>query len=687
MEYSRWRLVTCLLFVLSIPLRPQNPSSNPGSPSVADLSVEEILSLPVTSVGRKAQQVANSPAAVYVITQEEIRRSGAVTIPDVLRIVPGLVVARISGNTWGISSRGGTRQFANKMQVMIDGRPVYNRFFSGVFWDSQDLLLEDIDRIEVIRGPGAVMWGSNAVNGVIHIITKSAATTTGSLVSVASGNEDRSIIGYRYGAKIGEKIHYRLWGKQAYRSFYAPGSPLVRRNLIETPGAPRNISDGFDDDQWGNHLRTGFRLDWQKSPQDAIHASGMLYDNHFHIAAFKFGHAALANRIRLDEDSPGGNFLTRWTRTHASGAESTIQFWADRFRRSSDLYNIRLDAIDFEWQHRRPISENNEFYLSSGYRLTSDNLSSSGAFRFSPASRIDPLTHFTLRDEHHFLQRRLLLSVGLRAEHNVYTGLEWQPALKLLFAPNKSHSFWTGYSRAVRIPSRGEFDTASLSLSRTESSGIPVLVDLRGNNLMGAERLEEWAVGYRFQRRQKYSLDANAFHHHLSRLASIEFGSLAPIPNHPFALRQSVFTGNGRDGFYRGFELAASAALSPAWRLHGSWSYLSMATRALPRSTDPLTYATGEEPRHQLKLRSLWNLSPRWQFDLSAYAIDRIPAYQIQGYLRIDSRLGFKPSRTNDLSFIVQDWLDQRRLEFQSELFTYAVPVRRSILVRWTTQF
>jgi iron complex outermembrane receptor protein len=680
------RIASILLLVITLQLYAQRPAISKGEP-VEDLSVEEILGLQVTSVGRKAQQVANAPSAVYVITQEEIRRSGATTIPDILRIVPGLVVARINGNNWGISSRGGTRQFANKMQVMIDGRPVYNRLFSGVYWDSQDLIIEDIDRIEVVRGTGSVMWGSNAVNGVIHIITKASQDTLGSQATFGTGNEERAFSSYRFGGKVGEKLFYRIWGKQNYRRFYAPGSPLIRRNLVEAVGQPRNFNDGSSDDQDGSALRMGFRLDWQKSARDIVQVSGMMFRNSLSLESWQLSAGAVPSRLRLEEEVPGGNVLARWVRSNSSSAETSVQFWADRSSRESQLYSLRMDALDLELQHRRQLSESNEIHFGAGYRLTTDNLSSLQAFRFREQRRSDSLSNLMVRDEHQWFSRRVTVSAGIRMEQNTYTGFEWQPAFKFLYTPTKSHSFWAGWSRAVRTPSRAERDMATLSFGRSELQGLPVLIDLVGNQNLQAERVKEWSGGYRYQQRQKWSIDLNLFHNRLTRLTSLELGERSLEFSPSLLLRQLVSTGNGREGTSRGFEFAGSASLKSWWKIHGSHSYLSNFSRAVATSLDPARYTNGEEPRHQFKMRSLWNLSQHWQFDVSGYAIDRIPTYQVPGHVRIDSRLGWRPTRSHELSFTVQDWLNQRRLEFQSELYIYAVPVQRSMILRWTTRF
>lgn len=659
------------------------PQQDPLTP----LSVEEILGLQVTSVGRKAQQLANAPAAVYVITQEDIRRSGANSIPDLLRIVPGLVVARISGNAWAISARGGTRQFANKMQVMVDGRPVYNRLFSGVFWDTLDLMLEDIDRIEVIRGAGAVMWGSNAVNGVIHIITKSTKDTLGSLLTLGTGNEDVAFSAFRFGGKRGERLSYRLWGKQNFRAFYAPGSSLVRQKTLVSQGESRLVSDGFADDQDASALRSGFRLDWQKSAQDSLELSGMLYRNQNNMEAWFFEPGASANRFSTNEVTPGGNLLARWTHLSSKAAETTYQFWVDRSIRNSQLYEIRLDAVDADVQHRRKISENNELHLGAGYRLTGDSLIGNKTFRFAPSSRTDSLSNVMLRNEHQWLQSRLTLSAGIRAEHNAYTGFEWQPSIRLLFTPTKSQSLWASYSRAVRTPSRAEHDSDSVPLARTTIESIPVLLDFTGNRQMNAERIKEWALGYRYQRRQRWSLDVSAFRNSLTSLASVEPGRLELKPGPELRLRQLLFTGNGRVGLFQGIEVAGSGTITQNWKVHGSYSFLAQRTDVASGSRDIYGPLTREEPRSQFKFRSLYNLSRQWQFDTSLYRVASIPVQEIPSRLRIDTRLGWRPNRKHDLSIVAQDLLDQRQLEFPSELFVYAVPVRRTILLRWTVRF
>lgn len=379
--------------------------------------------------------------------------------------------------------------------------------------------------------------------------------------------------------------------------------------------------------------------------------------------------------------------LARWVRSSSADSETSIQFWADRSERSGQIYSVRLDAIDAELQHRRMLTENNELYLGAGYRLTTDNLIGKGAFQFRAQSRTDSVPSLTIRDEYQMFSRRLSLSAGIRSEHNAYTGFEWQPSVRLLYTPSKGQSLWASWSRAVRIPSRFEHDTATLPLGKVSIEGLPVLLDYYGNQSFAAERLQEWAAGYRYQHRQRWSIDLNLFRNRYTRLSSDELGPLLVQFNPGLDIRQTFYTGNGRYGLSRGSEIAASGSIKAWWKLHGSYSLLDAWSRVNSGSTDPSGVSKGEEPRHQFKARSMWNLSQRWQFDISAYAIDKIPAYEVAGQVRIDTRLGFRPNRTHDFSFIVQDLLNRRHIEFHSLLYGYAVAVQRSMTIRWTVRF
>jgi iron complex outermembrane recepter protein len=657
-----------------------------GQTVAEDLSIEEILRTQITSVGRKAQQVAKAPAAVYVITQEDIRRSGATQLPDVLRMVPGLGVARINGSSWAISSRGDAWQYSNKMLVLVDGRSVYSRLFSGVYWNVQDVILEDVDRIEVIRGPGAVMWGSNAVNGVISIITKKSQATRGGLLTLGAGTDDQAIVGFRYGGQRGDRLAYRVWGKFNAREFRNAGTPIYRPNENYSGterGLTREIGSMADTARlW----RSGFRLDWEKSSRDTLTVLGEIYGQRYQQRSWLI---APGGRLQLDAsvDRPtGGNVLARWTRTTSSNQDTTVQFWADRNTQSSSLYSVVISTADAEVQHRRLLSDRNELHLGGGFRLLSDSIRSV-PLRFMRPSRTDGLWNGVIRDEHQFIPNKLILSAGIRTEHNAYTGFEYQPSIRLLFTPAKAVAWWASWSRAVRTPSRAERDLQILPLGVASFQQLPVLLQVLGNQAFVSERVHAAEAGFRWQHRQRWSLDLALFHNRYTRLSSLEPGQLniqwQPVPD----IRQDLVFSNGRQGTSRGGEIALSGNLRPWWRLLGSYSYLSTVSDRAPNFNGIDGRLTKMDPHHQAKLQSHWNLSQRWQADVSLYAVGRVAQRSIPGYLRADTRLSWRPSRIQEWSFITQDLFNNGRLEWQPELFIYAIPTRRAVLLRWTFQF
>jgi iron complex outermembrane receptor protein len=657
-----------------------------GQTAEGDLSVEEILRTQITSVGRKAQEVAKAPAAVYVMTQEDIRRSGATNLPDLLRIVPGLVVARINGSTWAISARGEAWQFSNKMLVMIDGRSVYGRLFSGVFWNGQDVLLEDIDRIEVIRGPGAVMWGSNAVNGVISIITKKAQATQGGLLTVGTGTEEQGIGAFRYGGRIGEKAAYRVWGRFDAREFREAGTAIYRPDSTYGEGERGLIADIRAEGDTGKLWRTGFRLDWERSGRDTVTVLGDLYGQRYAQSSWLLGSGGRVDQL-LSRDRPwGGSLLGRWSRAKSADQETTMQFWADHSTQSGALYDVRMSSADGEIQHRRMLTENNELHVGGGYRRTADSIASA-TFRFRRPRRSDGLWNGVIRDEQQCFGQKLTLSAGVRGEHNAYTGFEVQPSVRLLFTPTRQQGWWVAWSRAVRTPSRAEHDTDTLPIGYANAGGYPVLLQARGNTGFVSERVRTTELGFRYNRRQRWSADVALFRTRYTRLNSVEKGELRIQTEPVFDIRQDVVFSNGREGVSWGGEASLGWDVAGWWRVHGSYSYLKVHIDHAPGYVGIEGPAYGQDPGRQVKLRSLWSLGRRLQLDTSVYAVDRVRQRQLPGYARVDVRLGWRPTRTQEWSVVGQDLFNNGRLEWQPDLYVYTIPTRSAVVIRWTLQF
>lgn len=406
---------------------------------LADMNLEQLLGATVTSVARREEQLAQSPAAVQVITPEEVRRSGATSIPEVLRLVPGLQVGRVDSHNWAISSRGFNDLYANKLLVLIDGRSVYTPLFSGVYWDAQDVMLEDIERIEVIRGPGAALWGANAVNGVINVITKKTASTQGFLATVGGGNYERGFGAFRYGGKLGDSANFRVFGKYSDR------------------GNSLSLGGGRAEDAWGMG-RIGFRIDWDAPDSNLLTLQGDIYsgreDQLYRRLDPTRSFTPYFDHAR--DSLSGGNIIARWTHTVSQENEFTLQTYYDRTNLNSAVLGEKRDTFDIDFQHRFPLGERQTIVWGGGYRWTQDELRNSLEVAFAPDRRASNLFSAFVQDEITIARDLVTLTLGSKFEHNDYTGFEIQPNARLLWTPTEKTSVWTSVARAVRTPSRAD---------------------------------------------------------------------------------------------------------------------------------------------------------------------------------------------------------------------------------------
>ncbi|MCK5229802.1 MAG: TonB-dependent receptor, partial [Desulfobulbaceae bacterium] len=409
---------------------------------MTELSLEELMNIEITSVSKKPEKLADAAAAVFVVTREDIRRSGVTSIPEALRMAPGINVARIDSNKWAVTSRGFNGRFANKLLVLIDGRSVYTPSFSGVHWEVIDIFLEDVDRIEVIRGPGATLWGANAVNGVINIITKHAADTQGGLIAMGAGTEERGFGGVRYGTDMGETTYGR---------FYAKG--FKRDEFVH------NTTGDDAGDDW-DMLRGGFRLDSLLYDRDSVTVQGDIYQGNMnqtlHLPTVS---GPFFNKIVEDKaEVEGWNLLTRWQHTLSPTSDFTLQVYYDRTNRDEFVYGEIRDTFDIDLQHQFAAYKRHEVIWGLGYRYTHDDFSDSEILRLDPDSRSDELFSAFVQDKITLMEDCLWLTIGSKFEHNDYTGYEIQPNARLFWAPHTDHKVWASVGRAVRTPSRMEDD-------------------------------------------------------------------------------------------------------------------------------------------------------------------------------------------------------------------------------------
>src|SRR3981081_1973386 len=571
---------------------------------VTKLSMEDLMNMQVTSVSKRTQKLADAAAAVFVITQEDIRRSGATSIPEALRMVPGLQVARIDENKWAISSRGFNGRFANKLLVLIDGRSVYTPLFSGVYWNIQDVMLEDVDRIEVIRGPGATLWGANAVNGVINIITKSAKSTQSALVSAGGGTETRGSGDIRYGGML-KGPYYRAYAK--YFNVGPSTDPFTGRRA---------------DDKW-DAVRAGFRTDWPPAGSDSLTVQGDMHRSGYgETLTVPTLDAPYSSTFPNKGSISGGNLLGRWNHAFANSSTS-LQMYYDRTNiTENSLFTDHQDIFDIDFQHTFHASESQEVVWGLGYRSSHDGNNSSSVVSLQPNKLT--LNQFSAfgQDEISLFDKRLRVTLGSKFEHNGFTGFEVQPNARLLWTVTRNQSVWTAVSRAVRTPALTEeglrLNSAVVPPGTPQTpSPFPALIAVFGSHQFKSEYLLAYEAGYRAQVTSNFSADIAAFYNHYTHLRTAEPGTpfleVNPAPGH---LVVPFVAGNKMSGGTYGTELFADWRVLPKWRLLSSYSYLQMDIRKDPSSLDPTADDPGlVSPRHQFYVRSSIDLPKHFEND------------------------------------------------------------------------
>jgi iron complex outermembrane receptor protein len=623
------------------------------------LSLDELADLKVTSVSKKPERVSAAAAAIYVITQEDIHRSGATTLPEVLRLAPGLHVGRIDAHTWSVSARGFADQFANKLLVLIDGRSVYTPLFSGVYWDIQDTMLEDVDRIEVVRGPGGTMWGANAVNGVINVITKSARDTQGGLISGGGGTEERGVANFRYGGRLGEKAHYRVYGKY----FNADDSVLAS-------GAPA------DDPWWMG--RGGFRTDWEPVEGSQLTLQGDVYSGRLKKTFSTFSltppyEPIINDLIKVD----GGNVLSRFTRQFSDDANLSLQFYYDRTRRTGSLASEQRDTLDFDGQHRFRLGDRNEFIWGGGYRYSADEFAQSYNLTPGGFSQDAHLVNTFVQDEITLVPDKLRVMLGTKLEHNNFTGFEWEPSGRLSWTPHAHHTLWASVARAVRTPSLIESEgelTRQFIPPFTASPGLPTLpfpavVLFQGSPNFRSEDLIAYELGYRVQPHPRLSLDAAVFYNVYDHLRSAESGTPSlQAATSPYVL-VPVTPENNLFGETYGAELAAHWQAADWWHWQAGYTFLQMQLHKRPASRDTvLEAAEGNSPHHQFSIHSRMDLPGKVALDTGLRYVDALPSLNVSSYLVAEARIAWRPHKNVELAVVGRNLLDSQHSEFRSTI-------------------
>jgi iron complex outermembrane receptor protein len=620
-------------------------ASTAQSQALKQLSLEQLMDIEITSVAKKEQKVSATAAAIYVITEEEIRRSGVTTIAEALRLAPGVTVSRIDGNSWAIGIRGFGSGLSRSVLVLIDGRSVYTPLFAGVFWEVQDTLLEDIDRIEVIRGPGGTIWGANAVNGVINIITKSATETQGLLATAGGGSEEKGFGSLRYGGKIGQNFSYRFYGKG------------FRRDGQFTP----HLSDA-DDWQQG---QGGFRTDWNLPEGNSLTVQGDMYQGKARmrdqVSSFS---APFSTIVEKDTGLSGMNLLGRWSRTLSDTSDFALQIYYDRTYRREARWRERRHTVDIDFQHRFKITERQELNWGLGYRYTSDDTESVPTLVISPENRVANLFTAFLQDEIVLVPDHWRLTLGSKFEHNDYSGFEFQPSGRLLWTPTERQSVWASVSRAVRTPSRVDTDIAA---SVAPNPGVPAFARLLGNKDFDSETLLAYELGYRVKATDRFSVDLAAFYNSYDNLLSVETGALFLEP--PLAPTRFVLPlqfDNKMKAKVYGVEIAADWRWLDWWRWRFAYSYLHMDLTRKAGSNDVITApgTEGGSPQNQASVTSFVNLPGNLELDGAFRYVDTLPGVNVRSYFNLDLRLGWHVTKNVELSLVGQNLLAGHHAEW-----------------------
>jgi iron complex outermembrane receptor protein len=653
------------------------PTSQPAAQrDLSQVSLEDLMNIKVTSVSKTEQKMSQAAAAIFVITQEDIRRSGATNIPDLLRMVPGLDVSQINANSWAVSARGFNQQFTNKLLVLIDGRAVYTPLLGGVNWDTQDVPLEDIDRIEVIRGPGATIWGANAVNGVINVVTKRAADTQGGLITGAGGTEGQAYGTARYGGTIRGDVRYRIFAKY-----------LNHGSLPEADGESAG-------DDW-NLLHGGFRADTNISTTDSLTVQGDLYTGKegaeiIHIFSVD---PPVTDTQHVRSALSGGNFLGRWHHEFSGRSDTTLQFYFDNYKRTGPSVRETRNTIDFDFNHHWAWGSRQDVIWGAGYRGTWDNTVGTIDQAFNPPDTDLYLLTFFGQDTFSLRPDQLFLTAGIKIENSYFTGYGLEPSVRLAWTPTNRVTFWSAVSRAQRSPARRDTELiAPLAVFPDPAgSNTPVELIIFGNPQFQTEHVVNYEAGFRAQPNRRLSIDVSAFFNRYDHLESLEPGPevFEPSPA-PARFVMPVKFGNLMYGTTEGGELSANLKLTDRWTLSPGYAFLEMHLHTRPSSLDTTSVAEfqGSSPQHQAQLRSHVDLSHGLSWDASANFVSELPIQGVASYTRIDTQLRWKLAERADISIVGQNLLQDNHLESMDQLtLVNSSLIKRSAYAKFTWRF
>ena len=627
-------------------------TSRAQTPTLRDLihtKLEDLLDMQVTSVSKKEQSLSRAAAAIYVITQADIRSSGATNVPDLLRMAPGVEVSQINANLWAISVRGFNDRFADKVLVLIDGRSVYSPSFSGVYWESLDVPLEDIERIEVIRGPGGTVWGANAMNGVISIITKNSKNTKGGTISAGTGPKTKADGLLQYGGSLGAKGSYRVFGR-----YFDVGG--FRLNNGGKAGDGAHTAHG------------GFRSDWDLSSRDTVTVQGdvtSLEQGETYTGVFS-QNLPLQKTVQARTEMKTGDIQGRWNHVLANGSEMSLQVYDDYSHRVSEGLLETHNTVDLDFEDHMAAGSRQDIVWGGGARVTNNHFGQGYSVSFAQPNRTDRLFSAFIQDEVR-IARSVWLTLGSKFEHNNYTGFEYEPSGQLVWAPSKEHAIWVSAARAIRQPNMIGAEI------RIDATIIPIphvpfgLLQIQGDaNNLKTEKLNDFEAGYRTQLNKRLSLDMTTFYsiYHDLHTAEPHAPFFTTTSGPPHLVIPLVFENRAHAHNY-GAAFFLNWSITNRWRISPGYSRLHMNVAGDPSSQDTsVTQVPGQNPAQQFQIRSSLALPKHLEWSGSMSHVGSLDSTGVPSYARVDTRVGWSVGESLEFSIVGQNLLRPEHVEY-----------------------
>lgn len=684
--------------ILISSLLTSNANASISKRDYENMSLEQLVEIPVFSASKREESAFKASSAIEILTSDDIRRSGATSVPEALRLVPGVQVARITSNKWAVTARGFNAQFSNKLLVLVDGMSVYNNLFSGVYWDTRGVPLEDVDRIEVVKGAGTTMWGSNAVNGVINIITKKSLYDQGNEVVSIVGNKEQKIYA-RHGGEIGKKNYDEMSIEEIVKEKQLKRSKKYYRVYAESTDNDNSVSsDGSSsNNDWLMH-KAGFRFDINRREKNNDLKDEIIIKSDFHAGEEEqtFYLPSLSSpNYRLvddaDESVAGGNFLIKWDKEISSKGDGFFaQIYYDSIKRKSSILEQTRNIVDFEFQNNIHFNNRNLVSWGLNYRYIDDNNESKSRngityLDYNPLSEESDIISLFIQDKITLISEELFFTFGSKFSHNDYTHSEVQPNARLTYLPTKNQTLWAAVSKSVRTPTRGEDGITAIVTAVPTSNAYVAQV---GNDSFASEESISTEIGYRNKVATDVTFDVSSFYTRYDKILSQQLVTGDAYINGEGLLVLPIHLRNDASANVYGGELSINYDVNKDWRMILGYNYLQVETDLDANYSDAtIVSMEGDTPENQFTIRSQYNITANLELDNTLYFVDELESLGVDKYYRFDTRVTWYPKKDLELSIVGKNLLDDRHQEYEATPYSISAEVERSFYLKLGYKF